>query len=144
MDAVVIGAKNAHPSKCLLVQSEISPLPAVLSGYRRPGKPAKYRHFFIRTRQGRMNLAKPKNCISNFRGADFSDSIASGFCGAASTGFETCSGGAASGTGVSGTMGGATGIAEAFVSGGCGREMSVHRFRATSSPLSKSATSIHC
>jgi hypothetical protein len=106
MDAVVIGAENAHSSKCLLVIAE-SGFFAVLSGYRRGGKPAKYRYFLALTRHGRTNLAWPENRISNFRDTEFAGSIISGVCGIGSAGFTTRIGVAASQGGSTGTMDGA-------------------------------------
>ena len=64
MDAVVIGAENSHPSKCLLVRSKRSCLWRRLIRLSRPRQTRRFPHvFFIQTRQGRANLAPPSILI---------------------------------------------------------------------------------
>ena len=142
---------------------------AVLSGYRRRGKPAKYRHFSIRTRQGRTSLPWPGNRIWNFPSVDFAGSIISVSCAGGSAGFAICAGdgsltirlidvitGAGTTDGVeatditggtgraSGTAVNAAGCAGVAASaGGDVTPSAGNRLRATSSPLSKSATLSH-
>src|SRR6187200_1980613 len=87
MDAVVVGAENSHPSKCLLVRDG----PAFALGLIRlspPRQTGPLPHvFFIQTRQGRANLAPPLVFICR--------------PGASCLGGSTVTGGGLSSTGVS-------------------------------------------
>src|SRR6266545_7964558 len=123
MDAVVVGAENSHPSKCLLVQVEAgaclwpSSYPAIAAEANRP-----FPHgFFIQTRQGRANLAPPSIFICRSDDSCFGGSMGTGgglssTCGSA--GCEGCTGAGRSGFGVSnfGTSGFAAGRGGAMVS----------------------------
>src|SRR5438067_1739533 len=126
MNAVVVGAENSHPSKCLLVQVEAgaclwaSSYPAIAAEANRPIPHV----FFIQTRQGRANLAPPSIFICRSGDSCFGGSMAT------AGGLSSTCGAAVS---IAGTGGATT---DADPACGC-------RVRATASPLSKSAALSH-